>query len=220
MEKCIREYELNALRKIEQQLEVGYPCVIRVDSDKTLLEIFQIMETLETEYLIVGEEQTKKKHFHIVTITADPDKYGSQFNKIKRLVKDKIGVQGTKFSTSQVRTTVRKSIMYAIKDDNVEYKGFIQVYINALRSQSTKKFKRQEFQERMDEIENRFYNREYDGYGLMLRLVKLKNEYGQRPNPQVEERYVLGHMLRRDENLQSTYSQSRIQSLERYLDYQ
>lgn len=189
-------------------LELKHWRVVRIDGNKHATKE-KIIEYLDTfPIYVLGIERVPKLHYHIVVGTDSSDVYGVQNKKLKQRIKNLFSLSGSKgeFSTSSVRTTIRKSIMYSIKDCEYFSKGLKQVYVQAISIQSTKKFKRKEFSDKIQKLEDDFYDDKItiEEFNSKYRHMKII-EYGQTPNPVLESKYIAKHYMKKNENSFKTY---------------
>lgn len=183
--------------------------VVRIDGDpNNQTQFTELMEWLDTfPFYVLGIEKVPKLHYHIVIKSDDPKSYGSQNNKLTTQIKNLFDVNKSQFSTSSVRTTVRKSIMYSIKECEYRYKGISEEDISNIQTQSTLKYKKQEFSDKLEQLENQFYDDKItlEQFNDRYRYLKIV-QYGQNPNMQSETRYIVKHYIRKSKDAFQKYA--------------
>lgn len=155
--------------------------------------------------LVIGHETVPHNHFHIV-IGCYRDIYGVQNNILKRIIKEQFKVEGSEFSVSSVRSTVRKTIMYTIKDCDYVQEGFDEEWIRNVQIQSSKKFKRKEFATEMENNENKYYEGKITESQFRENYLKIKDSYNQKANMNAEMKYLITHMKRKDPTVREQYN--------------
>lgn len=193
--------------------------VVRIDVPGKLEDhLDDLIEWLNGyDQYVLGIERHPKLHLHIV-IGHSEDFAGAQNGKLKTRVKNVFEVSKSEFSTSSVRTSIRKSIMYSLKDlEEYYYKGFTEAFVTACRTQSTKKFKKQEFADALQRIEDGYYDDKYDEEDLINKFVELKIKYGQKPNPRAEETWYMRHYLKKNPSKIYHYCNERIDNANKQL---
>lgn len=189
-------------------LELKHWRVVRIDGNKSTTQE-SILSFLDSfPIYVLGIETVPKLHYHMVVGSDTSDPFGKQNNKLKTKIKKLFNLTGTKgqFSTSHVRTTLRKSITYSIKDCTYFYKGLKDEYIKACSLQSTTKFKRKEFSDKIQKLEDSYYDGtiDLDQFNKQYRYIKII-EYGQTPNPVLESKYIAKHYMKKNKDSFNTY---------------
>lgn len=174
-------------------IRINKPEGVKKFSEKITLWLLE----KEIPQWVVGKETVPHEHYHIV-IGSTTDWYGSQNKILKKEVKEYFKVDGSSFSTSSVRNTVRKTILYSIKDLEYNYNGFDDKYIKKLEKQTTTKFEKKKFGKEIQENEDRFYDETISEDQFMRNYLDIKDKYGQTPNPQGEAKYVVKHLKKKN----------------------
>lgn len=194
---------------------------LRVDKHLTLSQMKEFVKEFSSNKWLCGHEyksnEEKTKHSHIV--------YSTQLiltdYKINKLVHEHFNVKGTQFGKSQVRTTVHRALCYALKDGSYIQVGFDEKYLAKAKTQSTKKFKKDEFKDALVELETLYYQGTVNFQTFVDEFIDLKIIcYGQRINKKSETTYLVTHRIRKDKSELVKYKKDLHQSCENYfLDY-
>ncbi len=167
----------------------------RIDVHFTHTHMVEFARAMMAVRFVVGNEVKTDgtKHSHIVV--------GSSENisdyKQKKLITDMFHVSGSSYSKSKVRTTVHRTVMYALKDGDYLTEGFSEEYILLAKTQSTKKFKKEELGAALKDLETLFYQHDISYHEFARQFLHLKIiDYGQKINPQAEQRYLSTHLYR------------------------
>lgn len=192
--------------------------VVRVDvRSDDLTDTLKWLDSFE--HYVIGIERNPKLHIHIV-IGHSTNEFGSQNNILKTKVRNLFDVEGSQFSTSSVHTSIRKAIMYSIKDLEFKYKGFSSQFIEAVKLQSTHKFNSKEYMEKWEKIVQSYFEDKIDVHQFSLAFTELKIQYGQKPNPRSEDMEFLRVLLKKDAEYRSIYSDHRVTRVFQYISYQ
>lgn len=194
--------------------------VVRIDANsENESQYDNLKEWLDTfSKYVLGIERVPKLHYHIVLYSDKPlDVFGAQSNKLKTCIKNLFDVQASQFSTSSVRSSVRKAIMYSVKELECIHKGIEN--IEDLKTQSSLKFKKKEYSEKLEELENQFYDKKLtlEEFSEKFRYMKII-QYNQTPNPPVENKYIAKHAMRRDKAFFKKYCTRQMSEVYRLLD--
>lgn len=182
------------------ELELKNPNIqtLRGTLKKTKENVKQITEFLKrmgSTYWVFGFENASSEHFHLVyNYTTELSNH-----KLNKLINEVLDISGAGFQKSKVKTTAYRSIQYAIKDGDYMFDGFPQSFIDKIYVQSTKKFKKVEFQEALNEIEKKYYQDEYKRFKhFALAYNNLRLQYGQKPNANSQLAYLRFHKQKKN----------------------
>lgn len=178
---------------------------IRVDCHPTLDQMTKFSLGLGAKKWLVGHEYKSSDvaHSHMVVGLTEKLTDYTKKNKIKEFFK----IEKSAFSSSWVRTTVHRALCYSLKDDDFKQKGFDSDYLCKAILQSTKKFKKEEFRDALNELETLYYQdvillREFTSMYLDIKI----KQYGQRPNERSEVAYLNTHHYKKDIDFAKDYS--------------
>ncbi len=110
---------------------------------------------------------------------------------------------------------------YSLKDGDYKSAGFDKAYLAKAKTQSTKKFKKEEYKDSLLELEALFYQGTINFQTFCDEFIDLKIiSYGQRINKKSETVYLVTHRIRKDKTELTKYKKDLHQGCENYfLDY-
>ncbi len=165
------------------------------DADVTLKKMSLFAEKLEAPLWVVGHETSQKKvvHSHIVV--------GMKRSKtdyhMDKAIKSYFAIEKGAYSKSQVKSTIYRSIQYTVKDgDYLKSFSFPQKLLDAIYTQSTKKYQKDEFAALLYTGECEFYNGKVSMKTFARNYGRLRIRYGQKPNKTSIKRYIQYHMFK------------------------
>ncbi len=167
------------------------------DSNITLEKMSGFAESINAPRWVVGHEISMKKvkHSHIVVgMTKSLTDY-----KLDNAIKSYFDIVKGHYSKSTVRTTMYRAIQYSIKDGDYKMDPrFPKDLIKNIYRESTKKFFREEFVDKLTQFEHLYYNGKisYKNFGKQYNDLRL--QYGQKPNRNSQTSYLNYHLQKND----------------------
>lgn len=164
---------------------------------------------------------TGKKHTHVVCLLSEK-KTASQLNTI--LKKYVLNDDKTSRSTSKVRTTCRRMVMYILKEgDGYHSHGFSEDFIKICQDMAYKKYNPKKFTDSLEKIEVEFYedtrSKRIALVFFACKYINLKLEYNQNPTRTNVENYLHRHTLKKYKGLRDEFASAcASRTLERILD--
>lgn len=129
------------------------------------------LENLVTLYCgayIIGYEDAKSPHYHVLVLQCNPDNILEAYKKMYPVAK------GNKYFSKSSVKSLRKTVKYCLKDGNFRYKGFSEEEINLMFKKSHQKFDRAQWAEKLDIV----LDSSDDPVTLFTDICMLYKEYG------------------------------------------